>query len=164
MFNKFTTFREFLAESRRSPEHSSHTTINQDDTIELLYEKIIIPKFEPDEELTLDINILNSMDYFKNLDIKFTNTDDSTYHPKEGIKIGMNLITNLIQLKSSIKHEIIHAMQFERSQSKYLNYAKSLEKNFKKAVTSGKFKSKEEFYSEYENIKYQIEFDNPYEK
>ncbi len=102
----------------------------------LINEGIIIPiDFKV---TTLDLEELNSNNVFKNLNIIFTNNEDSFY--KGGvINIGIKNVTNKTQLSSLIGHELIHAIQDERSKGKYLNYIHKLDNILKLKIRSGKY-------------------------
>ena len=108
---------------------------------------------------TLDVDILNSQSKYKLMNIKFFN-DNLRYYKNGHIHIGV-YDTNLKSLELILQHEIIHAIQDERSQSKFNNYKQSLINGLLKKYANNRLL---DINKEKNKIVIITKFNNPYEK
>lgn len=124
-------FKEYLKESRIS--HEKNIILNEEmfGLYNFLNEGIIIPNTVIIK--TLDVDELNSDEEFKALNITFITSKDS-YYKNGKIFIGMKDINSKSELSSKIGHELIHAIQDEKSNKRYLNFHNNLEKLWKKFI------------------------------
>ncbi len=127
----------------------------------LMSEGIIIPitfKLK-----SLNVDYLNNNQILKDLNITFNKADESFY--KDGrITIGIKSISTIEQLSSKIGHELIHAIQDERSKKQYLNFHNSLEKLWNKSLSKLDSLSPSDIKDLRSSIILKRDFLNPYEK
>ncbi len=122
----------------------------------ILSEGIIIPNMMTVN--TLDVEKLNNDSNMKELNIEFVDNVEGGWYREGKIIIGMIGIESKQQLSSLIGHELIHAIQDEKSKSKFMNFAKVLDSKLQKSKDIESFKHK------LDKNDFKINFDNPYEK
>lgn len=153
------TFEQLLMDMRISHERSPLINDQPFKLYDLMSEGVIIPI---DLKVnSLDVNELNNNEEFKKLKIFFDNSSTDSYYYNNKISIGTKDVRSKTELASRIGHELIHAVQDERSSKKYLNFHDGLEQLWKKAKKELDLDTLYKLRDEITSIQ---NFKNPYER